>query len=258
MKWCREWALIIHNRLNFQVCGFRRTRTRTGSGFSRALPESGKLFAMHTRLTMMLLAGGVLLSAQGKLPSDVDPKSYSRLPLLTRDKLDANGQRVYDFINSGQTIQRLGPAATVLYSPSLGEPFEALNTAERKSAAGPRYFEICALIASREFDQGYVWSAHEVAAQRAGIEQRVIDAIKFNRGVQGLPPKDAMLIRFGRALFKEHKVDSAMYAQVVELFGKQAMVDLTITMGDYAMTSTLLNAIDQQLPPDRKPLLPPK
>jgi len=29
-------------------------------------------------------------------------------------------------------------------------------------------------------------------------------------------------------------------------------------MGDYAMVGFMLTAVDQQLPPDRKPLLPPR
>ena len=41
---------------------------------------------------------------------------------------------------------------------------------------------------------------------RAGVEQRVIDVIKFNRDVSGLSDKDATAIRFGRALLRDHKV----------------------------------------------------
>lgn len=209
---------------------------------------------------MLLLAASAILGAQSaKLPADVDPHSYSRLPLLQRDQLDVNGQRVYDFFNgTDQAPPRLGPTATVLYSPDVGEPFDKLNGAERKTVAGTRYFEICTLIAAREFDQQYVWSAHELTAQRAGVEQHVIDAVKFNRGVEDLAEKDAALIRFGRDLFRQHKISSSLYAQVVQLFGQRGMVELTVTLGDYAMTSLLLTAVDQQLPPGRKPLLPAK
>jgi len=215
---------------------------------------------MRTQLTTLLLAASAILGAQSsKLPADVDPHSYSRLPPVQRDQLDANGQRVYDLFNGNdQATLRIGPTAAMLYSPDAGEPFEKLNNAERKTVAGTRYFEICTLIAAREFDQQYVWSAHELSAQRAGVEQRVIDAIKFNRGVEDLADKDAALIRFGRDLFRQHKVSSSLYAQVVGLFGQRGMVELTVTLGDYAMTSLLLSAVDQQLPPGRKALLPAK
>jgi hypothetical protein len=66
------------------------------------------------------------------------------------------------------------------------------------------------------------------------------------------------VIRFGRALLRQHKVDSALYTQIIDLFGRQGMIDLTLTLGDYVMTALVLNAVDQQLQPDRKPLLPPR
>jgi hypothetical protein len=53
-------------------------------------------------------------------------------------------------------------------------------------------------------------------------------------------------------------VDSALYAKVVNQFGRPGMVDISLTLGDYAMTAILLTAVDQQLQPDRKPLLPVK
>jgi len=215
---------------------------------------------MPTRFATLLLAVSAVLRAQpAKLPPDVDPRSYSRLPLVQRGELDANGQRVYDQFNpKDQATPRLGPTAALLYSPEVAEPFEKLNDAERKTTAGTHYFEICTLIAAREFDQQYVWSAHELNAQRAGVEQRIIAAIKFDRGVEDLPEKDAVLIRFGRDLFRAHKVSSPLYAQMVELFGKRGLVELTVILGDYAMTSLVLNAVDQQLPPGRKALLPEK
>ena len=41
-------------------------------------------------------------------------------------------------------------------------------------------------------------------------------------------------------------------------FGRQGAVEVTAIMADYAMAGFILTAVDQQLPPDRKPLLPPR
>jgi hypothetical protein len=51
-------------------------------------------------------------------------------------------------------------------------------------------------------------------------------------------------------------VSSELWAKTVEFFGRQGAVEIVTTMGDYAMVGFLLTAVDQQLPPDRKPLLP--
>ncbi len=213
----------------------------------------GLLFAVG-----LWLVSPTLIKAQGPtLPADVDAHTYSRLPMIQRSSLDANGQRIFDFMNPGNpATPRLGPINSTLYSPLVGEPFEAINQQLRKSVIGSHNFEICTLLAAWEFEQQYEWSAHEVAAQKAGVDRKTIDAIKFNRGIDGLPEKDATLVRFGRDLLHKHKVDPALYAKVIDQFGREGMIDITVAIGDYLMTALVLNAVDQQLPPDRKPLLP--
>src|SRR4030095_12383922 len=99
---------------------------------------------------------------------------------------------------------------------------------------------------------------HEPAAIRAGLEQSVIDVVKFNKDVTGLIEKDATVIRLGRALFRDHKVSSELWAKTVELFGRQGAVEITAVMGDYTMAAVMLTAVDQQLPPGREALLPIK
>ncbi len=223
---------------------------------------------MLRRFVFLLFTVLTVVSAQKALPAGVDPQSLSRLPLITRDKLDAEGQRIFDSVNGlnngkdkdgkAQNTPRLGPPSNSLYALASSEPYDRLNVLLRKTVAGPQYFEICTLIAAREFDQQYEWTGHEVAARRAGVDQGVIDAIKFNRDIAGLPEKERVLIQYGRDLLRKHKIDLAEFNQVVELFGKQGMVELTMTVGDYAMTALLLNAVDQQLPADRVALLPQK
>jgi 4-carboxymuconolactone decarboxylase len=199
-----------------------------------------------------------LLGAQSTLPSDIHPESLSRLPPLSRDSLDANGQRVWDALAGGRGMPKTGPAPVSMYSPGAAEPIQALNQYLRKTVVGPRFFELSALLAAREFDQQYEWSGHEPAALRAGLEQSVIDVVKFNRDVTGLAEKDATVIRLARALFRDHKVSSQLWAKMVELFGRQGAIEIVATMGDYAMAGFMLTAVDQQLPPDRKALLPVK
>lgn len=215
---------------------------------------------MRSRLVglVVVVASVAVAAGQSKPASDIHPESFSRLPPPQRDKLDANGQRVWDVIAGGRAMGETGPAPVSMYSPGIAEPFHHLNQYLRKTVAGSRYFELSALLAAREFDQQYEWSGHEPAAVRAGLEQSVIDVVKFNKDVTGIPEKDATVIRLARALFREHKVSPQLWAKTVEFFGQQGAVEIVATMGDYAMAGFLLTAVDQQLPPDRKALLPVK
>jgi hypothetical protein len=65
------------------------------------------------------------------------------------------------------------------------------------------------------------------------------------------------VILFGRAMLREHRVSSELWAKMVSHFGHQHTVDIMSIMGDYLRVGIMLNAVDQHLPPERKPLLPP-
>jgi 4-carboxymuconolactone decarboxylase len=215
---------------------------------------------MRTRFLALLLVpiATAYAVAQSKLPPDIHPTSYSRLPPLDRNTLDEEGKKIWDYIGGARGIGPTGPAAVSMYSPGAAKPIHELNQYLRKTVVGPRFFELSALVAAREFDQVYEWSGHEPAGRRAGLEPQVIDAVKFNRDVTGLPEKDATVIRLGRALLRDKKVSPELWAKTVELFGRQGAVEITAIIGDYVMAGILLTAVDQQLPPGREALLPVK
>ena len=206
---------------------------------------------MSIRLTVLLLALPAAAGAQAPLPSDIHPVTLSRLPPVTPEDLDEEGRRL--LAARPDPKPGPGPAHVTNYSPrerSLGIP-----TGEG-SPVGARFFQLAVLIVAREIDQQYEWSAHEPAGRRQGLEQSVIDVVKYRRGVAGLAEKDATFITFGRALLREHRVSSALWADMVRLFGRQQTVQLMTIMGDYLRVGIMLNAVDQRLPPGREALLP--
>src|SRR5580700_895512 len=186
------------------------------------------------------------------LPRDIDPVTLSRLPPVTAEDLDEEGKRL--LAARTNYTPGPGPAHVSIYSPrelDLGIPSGA------KSPVGPRYFQIAVLITAREIDQQYEWTAHELMGRRQGLEQTVIDVVKYNRDVASLSDKDATLITFGRALFREHRVSSELWASMVSQFGRQRTVQLMMIMGEYFKAGFMMNAVDQHLPPTREALLPP-
>lgn len=202
-------------------------------------------------LVSLLVSLPAIAQSQSSLPPDIDSVTLSRLPPVTSGDLDEEGQRLLAARPKFKPAP--GPTHITIYSPrerNLGIP-----TGE-KSPVGPRYFQLAVLIIAREIDQQYEWSAHEPAARRQGLEQAVIDAVKYDRDVTGLAEKDATLITFGRTLYRQHHVSSDLWAKMVELFGRQRTVQLMMIMGDYFRVGFMLNAVDQHLPPERQALLP--
>ena len=201
---------------------------------------------------LLLLSLPVIAQTPTAMPPDIHPVTLSRLPPVTAEDLDEEGRQL--LAKNPVTNPGPGPTHVTSYSPNgrtLGVPTGT------NSPVGARNFQLAVLIMAREIDQQYEWTAHEPAGVRQGLEQSVIDVVKYNRDVAGLSDKDATLITFGRTLYRQHRVSSELWQKMVGHFGRQHTVQLMMIMGDYFRVGFMMNAVDQQLPADRKPLLPP-
>lgn len=207
---------------------------------------------MSSRLFVLLLAAlPAVAEAQAPPPSDIHPVTLSRLPPVTPEDLDDEGRRLL----AARPDAKPGPGPTHITNYSPRERSLGIPTGEG-SPVGARFFQLAVLIVAREINQQYEWTAHEPAGLRQGLEQPVIDVVKHRRSVAGLSEKDATFITFGRTLLREHRVSSALWADMVRLFGRQQTVQLMTIMGDYLRVGIMLNAVDQRLPAGREALLP--
>jgi 4-carboxymuconolactone decarboxylase len=212
-------------------------------------------------LAGLLLTGAASAqqNAAAPLPADVNPVTLTRLPQLTRADLNDEGKAIYDKIVGDGPVPTTGPVSMSLYSPKVALAFNDLNGYLRYNGdLSPRHTEVAICVAAWEIEQQYEYSAHEPAALRYGAPQAVIDTIKFDREPVGLSPEETVIIKVGRQIMREHKLDSDLYAEAVRLFGRKGLVELVTVMGDYVMVGMVLTAIDQHLPANRPALLPPR
>jgi hypothetical protein len=131
---------------------------------------------MNARLALFALFALPLLGAvQAQIPPDIDPVTLSRLPPVTPADLDEEGQRL--LAERGNFRAGPGPTHVTIYSPngrSIGIPMG------NGSFVGARNFQLATLIVAREIDQQYEWSNHEPAGVQVGLEQNVIDVVKYD------------------------------------------------------------------------------
>jgi 4-carboxymuconolactone decarboxylase len=197
--------------------------------------------------------------SENNMPSDIDPQSGFRLPLPKREDLDEAGQKAFDRgTTPGATIAGLqGPSGVQLYSTRTAAHLTALNRYLRFEAGfSPRVRELAILTTAREMDSQFEWVAHEPEALKEGVEQSVIDVIKYRKSTAGLAESDATVIELGRQIWRDHKVTSELFAKAKALFGPNKLIDLVLLMGNYAGTAALLTAVDMQLHAGKTPLLP--
>jgi 4-carboxymuconolactone decarboxylase len=204
--------------------------------------------------TLLVAASAVAQS----LPADIDPQSLSRMPPVRRSELNAEGQAIYDKVaGANRTTPMLGPGGVSLHMPKVAQAMDILNQYLRyDSVIGRRYIEVAILEAAREFDQQYEWTFHEKAALGEGAPQLTVDAIKYNGPLAALDARDAVIIRYGRELLRDHHLSAATWADAEARFTRQGALEIAAIMGDYLLAAVLLHAVDQRLPADVKPLLP--
>lgn len=188
-------------------------------------------------------------------PDDVYANTGNRLPAIKREDLDDAGKKLFD--SRGPNTDAFGPGAIRLYSLPVADHMAAVNDYLRyKSGLDPRLVQLVILVTAREADSEYVWDAHEPQGLKAGLAPEVIDVVKYRKPTAGLAEKDAAIIDLGREDFQKHHVSAVTYARAQGLFGDKQLVEYVALMGDYAATTTLLNAFDQHIRPTDKPLLP--
>jgi 4-carboxymuconolactone decarboxylase len=192
-----------------------------------------------------------MIYGQNPLPADIDKESLARLPLLQRSDMDDKGKRIYDSLagpnSNGRPLS--GPLGFAIYNPALAEALHLLHDSVIKEGTlGAHVNELAILIATRETNFSSEWNSHEAAALKAGVDPATIDVVRFNKEASGVPEKDALVIRFGRQLFREKKVSPETFAKAEALFGKRGTVELVAVMGDYALVGLISDAMDQHLP----------
>jgi len=213
--------------------------------------------SLSTLKWVSLLAAGsaaFILCAQTKLPAGLDPESRARLPYLKKADLDEKGQKVLQTFASKDGTLR-GPLAFAAYNSGVAQALLDLhNAAVTGGTLDPHTRELAILVACRETNYNLEWNGHEASGLKAGIDAKVIDVVRNNRPITGLNEKDAAVIRFGRQLFHDKKVDSATFAKAVELWGKRGTMDMVAVMNTYAVSGYFAIAVDEQAAEGKTPL----
>jgi 4-carboxymuconolactone decarboxylase len=213
----------------------------------------------HWRAAILLAASASFsVYAQSKLPAYLDPQSRARLPYLRKSDMDEKGQKIFETLpGAGKDDILRGPLAFAAYNPAVAQALHDLHDAAVPGGTlDPRMRELAILVACRETNYNLEWNGHAASGLKAGIDAKLIDVVRYNRPLAGLNVKDATVIRFGRQMFHDKKVDSATFAKAVEFWGKRGTVDMVSVMTTYAVSGYFAIAVDERSPDD-KPELPP-
>ena len=204
------------------------------------------------------------------IPAGIHEDSMARLPRITRESLDADGQRAYDVIvhpESRYADGLRGPIGMWMYSPRMAEHYFPGSTYLRFGADGARdqrLTELAILTAARALDSQYEWSAHEGLGRSAGLEEEIIDLVRYDRSLAeagdlpGLGEAERTIIRAVRELIRAPNLSDEMFEAAQALFGNEGVMDLAGLVGHYTVVNYTLKAFDVQRPAGSVLSLPPR
>ena len=161
-----------------------------------------------------------------------------------KEDLAPEDQKVYDAIAQSRGAVG-GPWRALLYSPELAYRTMHLGSFIRfESSLDHKLVEFTALVAARELDCKHEWAAHVQHAQKAGIPMATIRAVYAKQGVETFSAEDAQIVSFVREMVHGHRVSETTFQAVYGRLGEKRMVELTATVGYYAMLACTLNTFD--------------
>ncbi len=180
----------------------------------------------------------------------------ARIPQISgKDEVAKEFHSIVDSISSSRG-RISGPFSVLLHSPEVAGRAAHLGAYIRFDSTLPSDLrEVAINTAAREFDCGYEWAAHARLAKEAGVSDEAIDAIANRGALDALSEDEALVIQYGRELFRDHRISDATYKAAETRFGVQGVVELTATMGYYGMLACALNAFEVE-PPADAPKLP--
>lgn len=199
-------------------------------------------------------------------PPDIDMTSLARLPQVQRADLDSIGRAAFDtYVSPGTGYETglRGPIGMWMHSPVLAQAIFPVRTRVRYGTEkDQRLTELTIISTAREINNQYEYTAHEGAARSAGLEEEIIDFVKYRRDFSAAPALPAFgeaertIIQFTREVISADKVSSDTFARALALFGREGVTDLVGLIGYYNLVAITLKAFDVHQPPGRELLLP--
>jgi 4-carboxymuconolactone decarboxylase len=161
-----------------------------------------------------------------------------------KQELAAEHHPIYDAIAQSRGVVG-GPFLALLHSPELAGRTAHLGSYVRfESSLERKVLELAALAAARELECKHEWAAHVNHGQKAGIPLETIRALHQRKGPEHFSSEDAQIISYVHELLRSHRASEATFQALYARLGERGLVELTATIGYYAMVACTLNAFD--------------
>jgi 4-carboxymuconolactone decarboxylase len=175
----------------------------------------------------------------------------ARVPYVDREKMDAEGQEIYDRIRRDRNADTVGlQFRALLHRPKVASFLTSMGAELRFRSAMPEDIkEFAIIVLAREWNSDIEWTAHSALAAKAGVSAASIEAVRTGKPASALTDQQQVITRFVQELLREKRLSDDTFAAAQKLLGTEGVVDLTLTCGYY----TAINMAQIALKPEMEP-----
>jgi 4-carboxymuconolactone decarboxylase len=149
-----------------------------------------------------------------------------------------------------------GPFSMLLHSPDLAKHLLGIVRFYRdQSVVEGKLRSLAILVAAREREGSYVWSAQAAAARRAGVREEAIDLIRAKGDPAKLTQEEREIVSYAQQLVRANRVDQATFDTLQKKYGTQWLVELTAALNYFGFLSGIVNAFEVAAPADGDKML---
>jgi len=177
----------------------------------------------------------------------------ARIPTIDdKEYLAPEHHSVYDAIAKSRGDVR-GCFPALLHVPAIAGHTASLGGYLRfDGKLEPKVRTLAAMTASRELDCIHEWAASVRNAEKNLVSRETLVAVHRRQPTAGLPPDEAEVVDYVRALLRSHRVTEPAFQSMLIRLGVAGIVELTATIGYYSMISCTLNAFELSSSPNPK------
>jgi 4-carboxymuconolactone decarboxylase len=173
----------------------------------------------------------------------------TRLPMIPDDKLTEAQRNAIKAVTAGKRGGVRGPFPALLRSPELCEKAAVLGEMMRfGTSLPPRLSELAILITAYNWRAQYEWYAHAPMAQKGGLADDIIEAIRVGKRPASMKADEAVVYEICTELYDTKRVSDPTYKKGVETFGENGVVEILGICGYYVLVSMVLNTAQVALP----------
>lgn len=163
----------------------------------------------------------------------------TRIPPLEPAEMDAVQRELFDGV-AGPTVNIF---ATLVRHPGLARKWLPFGGKLLNGKLPARDRELLILRTGWNCQSEYEWAQHARIGREAGLSTDELHRITEGPEDPGWDPFDATLLRAADELHQDHTISDGTWAELVERYDEQQLIEIPMVVGQYHLVSFTLNAL---------------